>query len=102
MGPYGRETVDDPAMARRRSYLDISVCHRVGVSTFFQYTHEILYAINSTLRIEFPITDNDFLKEQSRLFSRGSSPLMGCVGAIDGLAVRIAEPTSQETPNPSS
>jgi hypothetical protein len=84
------------------SYLDICVSHRVPVSSFFTCCDEIIRAINSLLQIKFDLTDTAEHNRQSRLFGRGVSPLSGCCGAIDGLAVRISEPRSAEIPNPSS
>jgi DDE superfamily endonuclease len=84
------------------SYIDISVCHRVAVSSFFSNCDEIILLINRSLHILFNPADRENHERQSVAFSRGVSPLSGCVGAIDGLAVRIAEPRGSEIPNPSS
>jgi hypothetical protein len=84
------------------SYLDIAVCHRVAVSSFFASSDEVLHLINDSISIEFSPDDRDNNDSQSRAFGRGVSPLSGCVGAIDGLAVRVTEPRAGEIPNPSS
>jgi hypothetical protein len=84
------------------SYLDISLCHRVGIATFFKYTQDVLFLIQRSLTIIFDVKNIDYLEEQSHLVARGSSPLTGCVGALDGLAVRITEPSSAEVANPST
>jgi hypothetical protein len=76
------------------SYIDISIVHRIGVATFFKYVKQIIYVIDSALRIEFQVGNVPYLDEQSRCFTRGNSPLTGCVGALDGLAIRISEPNS--------
>jgi DDE superfamily endonuclease len=84
------------------SYIDIAVCHRVAVSSFFASCDEVLTLINESVHITFNPADKENNDKQSRAFGRGVSPLSGCVGAVDGLAVRIAEPRGIEIPNPSS
>jgi hypothetical protein len=84
------------------SYIDIAVCHRVAVSSFFASCDEVLTLINESLHITFNPADKENNEKQSRAFGSGVSPFSGCVGAIDGLAVRIAETRGIEIPNPSS
>jgi hypothetical protein len=84
------------------SYIDSAVFHRVGVSSFFASCDDVLTLINESLHITFIPADKENNGKQSRAFGRGISPLSGRVGAIDGHAVRIAEPRGIEVPNPSS
>lgn len=48
----------------------------------------------------FSFTDYDKLESMSTSFRRGRGLLKGCVGAIDGLARKIQEPSSKDEPNP--
>jgi hypothetical protein len=84
------------------SYLDICVTHNVPVSSFFSNCDAIIESINEFLVIRFHPADTDEHDRQSKAFGRGLSPLSGCVGAIDGLSVRISEPRGVEIANPST
>ena len=71
------------------SYLDIGPTHFVHSSTFYQCVDEVLQAIDKAFSITFPQNDEAVLKEIAAGFSRkGQSPLEGCVGAVDGVAVK--------------
>jgi DDE superfamily endonuclease len=82
------------------SYIDISLAYLVSVSTFYFVVHETLADIDEVLRPKFPYEDPDRLHEISASVTRGKSPLSGCVGALDGIAIRITESTSREVANP--
>ena len=85
------------------SYLDIAPTHSVHSSTFYQCVEEVMRAIDKEFSITFPQNDESSLKEIAAGFSRGGeSPLKGCVGAVDGVAVKIKEPSRGSVPNPSA
>lgn len=83
------------------SYLDIAAVTRVPISSIYKRIDETLASIDRCLSISFPSDDEDQLKSISQGFSRGRSPLKGCVGAMDGLAIKIQEPSLLDVPNPS-
>jgi DDE superfamily endonuclease len=57
-------------------------------------------AIDEALRLNFPFCDQNFLRKNSEGFGRrGPSPFRGCCGALDGLAVKIQEPSRNEISN---
>jgi DDE superfamily endonuclease len=83
------------------SYLYICVSHGVAVSSFIANCDELMRIIDNAFRIHFDPYDAERNKKNSTAFHRGASPRFGCVGAIDGLAIRINEPRGSEIPNPS-
>jgi hypothetical protein len=54
--------------------------------------------------IHFPCSEEDeqYLREQNLRFSCGISPNFGCIAAIDGIAIKIAEPSSSDVSNAST
>jgi DDE superfamily endonuclease len=82
------------------SYIDISLAYLVSVSAFYFVVHETVADIDEVLRLNFPYEDPDRLHEISAGFTRGKSPLSGCVGALDGIAIRITKPASRDVANP--
>jgi nuclease HARBI1 len=86
------------------SYIDIAWAHRVAHSTFYACVWETVSAILDSPEvgsIHFPCSDEDgqYLREQSLVFSRGISPISGCIAALDGIAIKIAEPSSSDVSN---
>ena len=85
------------------SYLDIGPMHFVHFSTFYKCLDEVMRAIDGRFRIEFPYNDEAALDSIASGFTRnGQSPITGCVGAVDGVAVRIKEPARNSVLNPST
>jgi hypothetical protein len=84
------------------SYLDISIAHHVSISTFYYVVDETLTDLDQSLNITFPIDNLEQLKRSSFGFSRGHSPLTGCAGALDGIAIKIFEPCAADAPNPAT
>jgi DDE superfamily endonuclease len=85
------------------SYLDISLWHNITVSTFYYILDQTISDLEDVLRIKFPYADESYLDTASMGFSRGNrSPLTGCVGAVDGIAIQIEEPKRASVPNPST
>jgi DDE superfamily endonuclease len=63
----------------------------------------MVYMLNNMLDITFKSQDEDYLEQVSAGFRRnGRSPLSGCAGALDGLAVKIMEPARGSVANPST
>lgn len=83
------------------SYLDIATSTRLPISTMYVRIDRMIHIIDSTLPLSFPCGIDEVLNNNSDGFSRGRSPLKGCVGALDGLAIKIREPNSNDVPNPS-
>jgi hypothetical protein len=73
-------------------FLYICLWHKVSLSPFYQVADKVIFDLDSILKIEFPFTSADYVASASRGFSRSNrSPLTGCIGAIDGIAIRIQE-----------
>ena len=81
------------------SVLDIIDMHGVAYGTFYNLVWRTIEAVNASLRLPgLPLNDLDALEELSEGFSdlnKGS--LVGCVGAIDGIAIRINKPSLWDT-----
>jgi DDE superfamily endonuclease len=84
------------------SYLDIAIAHHGNISTFYYVVDEILTDLDQSLNIKVPIDNLELLKRSSIGFSRGRSPLTGCAGALDGIAIKIFEPCAADAPNPAT
>jgi DDE superfamily endonuclease len=63
---------------------------------------ETLTDLDQSLNIKFPIDNLELLKRSSIGFSRGRSPLTGCAGALDGIAIKIFEPCAADAANPAT
>jgi len=82
------------------SYLDISMAHHLPASTTFRYIKETIDDLNSILSIKFPHGNDIELSSISDGFTRdGRSPIHGCCGALDGLAIKIRKPAVGEVDN---
>lgn len=85
------------------SYLDLAMAHHVSVSSVYNHIDNTISAIDTVLRLHFPYNDKTWLERSSLGFSRnGRSPISGCCAALDGIAIKIAEPASRDVPNPST
>jgi DDE superfamily endonuclease len=103
----GRHAVDAKLSMTLRwlaggSYLDISFAHCVSTSAFFHVLDETICDLDVALSLEFLFRDVEYLERVSAGFTRGKSPISGCVGCIDGIAIRIVEPCVGTTANPST
>ena len=74
------------------SYLDVAINHHCAPQTLYSFIEETMKEMDRKLKIRFPVESPDELEKNSHAFSRGRSPLTGCVGAIDGIAIAIQEP----------
>ena len=83
------------------SYLDIFMLYGVSPSSVYASFKKVTKWINETFK--FPLVqalqdeDTQFSEEISRNFSKDSDgQYKGCIGALDGLALRIRYPTLGE------
>jgi hypothetical protein len=83
------------------SYLDIYQMHGVGQSTMFHAIPMVCHAIATEFPLEFPIDDEDALSEIASQFDKvGQGLLTRCVGALDGIALKIKRPSMNDVGNP--
>ena len=77
------------------SVLDIIDMHGVACSTFYNQVWRTIEALNTVLSLGgLPINNLDALAELSEGFSNlNGESLIGCVGAIDGIAIEIIKPS---------
>jgi hypothetical protein len=85
------------------SYLDISLSHYVSISSFYYILDRTIIELNAILNVEFKFNNAAYLDEASMAFSRnGQSALSGCVGTLDGIAIKIQEPCRGSVADPST
>jgi len=89
------------------NYMDIAKVHGISETAFWRAIHATILA----LLIEYAedelgdakFYDVDRLQAMEKTFREHNGGLIkGCVGAIDGMAVRINRPSEKECPNPMS
>jgi hypothetical protein len=88
---------------RRGSFYDIIDMHGVAQFTFFYCFHKTIRAINTEFKNEicFPWENPSALQRMSEEFyAANEQNLRGCVLAVDGIAIKIEKPNSQDTMNP--
>jgi hypothetical protein len=74
--------------------------HYVTIPTFYFVVDQTIADLNNILPMSFRFNDAEYLQNNSDGFSRfRRSPLTGCAGAIDGIAIRIQEPARGSLPN---
>ncbi len=81
------------------SFLDIIDMHGVGKSTFYRLLWATVEGINKVINMDgIPTKNHSALAKLSAGFERlNSGALVGCVGAIDGIAIEIFKPTPWDT-----
>ena len=85
------------------SYIDISFHHAVSFSYFYKSLWDVLEAIDHVEDVDFGADNLSELKRRAAAFeSRTEGAIQGCVGALDGLCVKIQEPTLADSPQPSN
>jgi hypothetical protein len=86
------------------SHHDLTMLFRIARSTVFSIFFATLCVITKRLRLPgIPIHDNEKLERLAMGFTSsrlGFSPLYGCIGAVDGIAIKIVKP--QDVDNPAS
>ena len=86
------------------SYLDIYPTYGMSRTSFYEIVHSVVDAINEEFQVSFPMTNRNELEEMADehdSYLAHGNPLKGCVGAIDGLCVRIKRP-GKDVPNAAS
>lgn len=79
------------------SYLDIALTHQLSTSSVYKHINDTINSINRVLKLSFPYRNADWLAESSQGFTRGGkSPLSGCCAALDGIAIKINEPSTRD------
>ena len=86
------------------SYLDICDIHHITEPTFFRVKSRTLVALDFALQdeIRFPSTEDERRDTASGFEVKTGGVMKGCLGALDGLAVKIKEPSLFDCPNPTS
>ena len=83
------------------NYIDIMLAYGVQESTIRRIFHDTCHALSRRLRLKgFPTTIAG-LQEIARRFQssrKSTNPLPGCVGALDGICVKIMKPKRHENP----
>ena len=74
----------------------------LGGTTFFKCLWNCVYALDNVLPSpEFDITDEGKMKAHADgMYVRSGRTTPGCIGALDGMAVRITRPTLKDTASP--
>jgi len=83
------------------SYLDLMEAYRTGRSTVYDIFHSICEALMKTLKLPGLPSTLDDLKTSETAFKTSRSPpnpLSGCVGALDGIYVKIQKPPNELNP----
>ena len=83
------------------SYLDMQTSYRIRPSTIYRVFHRTCDALMSVLHLPGLPTTVNGLEEAAMAFKlsrRPPSPLTGCVGALDGIAIKIQTPKRSERP----
>ena len=84
------------------NYNDLRVGYKIHKSTIYQIFHRVVRAINRNFKITFPLNDESALRDISNGFIGSrmqGSPLSGCVGALDGIGIKIRRPWRKEVVN---
>ena len=74
----------------------------VGGTSVYDSIWKELYALDTIiLAPNFDPTDEQAMESLARsMFVRSKQSMAGCVGALDGMAVKINRPTLRDCPNP--
>ena len=82
---------------------DICLVHGVADSTFYECIWKVMDSLDSHLELDgIDPSDVESLRRLERcMFDRSKETVEGCIGAIDGMAVRIGRPKASDTSVPS-
>ena len=83
------------------SYLDLAWTYGISPPSVYRAFHKIIIALDECLpKLKFPVTENE-CKSAAKLFkSCRKSPLDGVIASLDGIAIAIKQPSSEEVPDP--
>ena len=87
------------------SDIDLMMLWQVARPTIYQVFHETSEAILKSLPFDdFPrtIPECSFLSHVFHVSRRRNNPLPGCIGALDGIAIRITKPRASDCFDPAS
>ena len=80
---------------------DIIHMHGVHKSTFYKSVWEVVDFLNETIPLSFPLYNRVKLEEIAKGFSiKTNGAITKCVGALDGIAIKIKCPRTVDTANP--
>ena len=80
------------------SYLDITESFGIGDATLYAAIWRVLEAIDATFGMTFPSQLNDLVAIEERFASTSKAGIRGCVGAVDGLLVKVVTPPKGRQP----
>eukprot|EP00171_Calliarthron_tuberculosum_P003440 IDg3440t1 len=81
------------------SYLDIISSYSLCVSTVYSVFADTVHVLQNCLTLPgLPETKFGLRSLSNRFKSMRGSPLTGCVGALDGICMRIRKPNEEERP----
>ena len=83
------------------NYIDIMLAYRVQEATIRRIFHDTCHALSCRLRLKGFPTTIAALQEIARRFQssrKSTNPLPGCVGALDGICIKIKKPKRHENP----
>ena len=74
----------------------------VGGASVYHCLWQVIYALDTVIPApKFDPTDENAMESlATSMFVRSKQSMAGCVGAIDGMAVKIRRPTLRDCPNP--
>jgi hypothetical protein len=83
------------------SYLDVADTFDIYETNVMGYFYEVVDWVNETFEFEYDVQNFSLLREIAWGFSKFSNNVLeGCIGAIDGIAIRIRRPYFTEVPDP--
>ena len=78
------------------SYLDIYQMHGVTKQSFYQIIWKVCDAIKAEFPVDHPYDDANKMSQVAAGFGATSNDCMhGCVGALDGIAIKIHRPSKR-------
>lgn len=83
------------------SHHDLGLAFGVGASTVYQVFKSVMEVVLEEMRFQEIPADFNGLKECALEFAESrpvSNPLQGCIGSLDGIAVRVEKPSSKWNP----
>ena len=85
------------------SYLDCALSYGIEWCTIWRVFHETVAVLNRVLKVKTGYKERSTLERIARGFTISrSSPLYGCIGAIDGIVIAINQLRKADCRNPTS